>query len=100
MRHHIAGRTTHLISDQKRLACLKLKMTINPDPGEQSLCFAVLERAVKDIGLSNRNNSEHFFAYPIILPEICEDLDIDLSVIYRILKQYGLWPYPQPRMVR
>ena len=85
--HGMTGKISHLKNDSKRKAILKLKIAIELITPEQKLWFRVIEQAILDIGhRQNRYRSEYFFENPDMLTWICEYLNTDQSVIFRVLK--------------
>lgn len=60
---------------------------------EQYLWFAVLDRAIRDIRKGRNLSSGRFFRYPDeSMAYVCENIDVEPSLIYRVLEMYNLWP--------
>lgn len=82
----MTGKYKSLQSDIKRKAILKITLVIEPYSPEEKLWFRVIEQAIWDLGLPNHNSSDYFFKKSKSLDRICECLNIDTSIIFRILK--------------
>lgn len=83
----LTGKISNLKDDSKRRAILKLKLAIEPYTPEQKLWFRVIEQAIEDLGhKQRRHRSDYFFKNPNSLKMICEHLNTDISVIFRVLK--------------
>jgi len=83
----LTGKISHLKMDMKRKAILKLKIAIELITPEQKLWFRVIEQAILDIGHQKRQyRSDYFFKNSGMFTWICEYLNTDPSVIFRVLK--------------
>jgi hypothetical protein len=98
------------LNSLKARACFKIRSNLILDSKEKELWYAVLERAVRDIGkfsITRKKskpvgikrdifNGDRFFVsnvYSEMFNEICEDLDTSPEYIIRILKDYKLIPF-------
>lgn len=71
----------------KQRAILQLKMAIDPYTPEEKLWFEVIAQAIKDMGLKFPLGSDYFFKRKQPITWICDNLDIDPSIIFRTLKK-------------
>jgi hypothetical protein len=83
----LTGKINNLNNDPRSRAILELKLAIKPYTPEQKLWFAVIEQAVWDMGKKIPRGSHYFFKRKQPLAWICDNLNIDPSVIFRVLKK-------------
>ena len=87
----LTGRFSRLTSERRYQACLVLKSIIEPDTSERYLWFAVLERAIMDIGREDAHNSDYFFQQEG-LAMISDTLNTYPEIITRVLSKFEIWP--------
>ena len=89
---------------EKAKAVRKLKTAISIDSPEMKLWFAVLERAIFDIGEKDKVipykkyawNSDHFFFNPNRKrEEIQETLELNEEFLFSTLREHNVWPLPK-----
>ena len=88
---YLTGRFAKLSIEPRYQACLVLKSIIEPDMPERQLWFAVLERAIMDIGRKDLHNSDYFFECDS-LRAVSDRLNTYPEIIIRILNKFEIWP--------
>ena len=92
----LTGKFAKIVSERRYQACLVLRSIIEPDTSERYLWFAVLERAIMDIGREDAYNSDYFFKQEGLMM-ISDVLNTYPEIITRILKKFEIWPLQTAR---
>ena len=90
--------------ENKRSAIIELKSGVSIYDCEQWLWFAVMERAILDIGIReskktpykrHRDNSDSYFMQGnSMLEPVLENAGVSTGYLFRVLRKYDVWPLP------
>jgi len=76
----------------KRIAVKRLVYGFKVTYWEQVLWFAVLERAILDIGRTDRYDSTEWFEDKYLLRDVLKYSGIGRNYLFRVLRECSVWP--------
>jgi hypothetical protein len=88
--------------DNKRNAIIELKSGVSLYYVEQAMWFAVLGRAILDIGMrdsnkkyiKHRENSDVYFRQRSMMEHVLDGAGVSRGYMLRVLQKHDVWPLP------
>ena len=89
-------------SKNKRNAIIVLKSGVSLYYVEQAMWFAVMARAILDIGMrdpskkyqKHRENSDVYFTQESMMEHVLDGAGVSRGYMLRILRKHDVWPLP------